>query len=455
MENNLDTEIMNCEEEKKELFEGEYSQQDPNMLSEVKQKLQSEEEQELQTEEAQKMQSEEEKEKYIDEKPKKKYPFPESASDWGVKKELLEKIQWSQDIQIKLQSLESLVQLQYGDNREVNLVGIRHFIKNFKEFFQKLETESSLLLSKLAYIALNKQQYFPQDFEINVLTKSKNERFQEILLTNSQVLYFMSHMFFCTTIKIDDKYNSCNFLYYIYRDDPILQQKLKFLFNYFKKAIDRLEASPDIVRRISISRNSLGIAEYDAQVFLESQKQLTDVFIDENLRIEDFQGRRSMLGDFANKYIGGGALSLGSVQEEILFLIYPELNVSALFCQVMAGNEAIIMKGAMRFSKYYGYGYNLLYAGDFNQEFNKDCFDDMNRLETTFIAIDAIAFDRQFSNQLLQRCIARELIKSYAGFVGINCQDQEKLKIFENLNSEHDNLEKKQIVTEQSIQANN
>lgn len=34
--------------------------------------------------------------------------------------------------------------------------------------------------------------------------------------------------------------------------------------------------------------------------------------------------------DFANKNIGGGVLGFGSVQEEILFVIHPELIVSVL-----------------------------------------------------------------------------------------------------------------------------
>lgn len=52
------------------------------------------------------------------------------------------------------------------------------------------------------------------------------------------------------------------------------------------------------------------------------------------------------MADFANEYIGGGALNWGCVQEEILFLIYPELMVSCLFCEKMTPSEAIIIKGA-------------------------------------------------------------------------------------------------------------
>nr|KJB17147.1 hypothetical protein B456_002G268300 [Gossypium raimondii] len=58
--------------------------------------------------------------------------------------------------------------------------------------------------------------------------------------------------------------------------------------------------------------------------------------------------------DFANKYLGGGALHRGCVQEEIRFMINPELIAGMLFLPSMADNEAIEIVGAERFSDYTG-----------------------------------------------------------------------------------------------------
>jgi len=52
--------------------------------------------------------------------------------------------------------------------------------------------------------------------------------------------------------------------------------------------------------------------------------------------------------DFANKRIGGGVLGWGAVQEEIRFMICPELIVSRLFSEQMDHNESIIITGAER-----------------------------------------------------------------------------------------------------------
>lgn len=49
--------------------------------------------------------------------------------------------------------------------------------------------------------------------------------------------------------------------------------------------------------------------------------------------------------DFAAKVIGGGVLDSGLVQEEILFLLYPELIVSRLFTQELDDNECLIITG--------------------------------------------------------------------------------------------------------------
>lgn len=48
------------------------------------------------------------------------------------------------------------------------------------------------------------------------------------------------------------------------------------------------------------------------------------------------------------RYIGGGVLGHGSVQEEIRFLICPELLVSQLFSEHMLAKEAILISGWMK-----------------------------------------------------------------------------------------------------------
>lgn len=49
--------------------------------------------------------------------------------------------------------------------------------------------------------------------------------------------------------------------------------------------------------------------------------------------------------DFANQFVGGGVTSAGLVQEEIRFLINPELIVSRLFTEALDDNDCLIITG--------------------------------------------------------------------------------------------------------------
>lgn len=51
--------------------------------------------------------------------------------------------------------------------------------------------------------------------------------------------------------------------------------------------------------------------------------------------------------DFANKFVGGGILGQGCVQEEIRFAICPELIVSCLFTECFDRHEALIVTGML------------------------------------------------------------------------------------------------------------
>jgi poly(ADP-ribose) glycohydrolase len=56
-------------------------------------------------------------------------------------------------------------------------------------------------------------------------------------------------------------------------------------------------------------------------------------------------------------------LGRGAVQEEILFAISPELVVSCLICEVLLSREALVVRGADRFSDYTGYASDFRWAG--------------------------------------------------------------------------------------------
>jgi len=90
--------------------------------------------------------------------------------------------------------------------------------------------------------------------------------------------------------------------------------------------------------------------------------------------------------DFANKYVGGGMLSHGCVQEEILFMLCPELIVSRLVAEVLEDNETLLICGHQRFNDYVGYASSFRWNGDYVD--TTDC-DKWGRHTTQLVAMDA------------------------------------------------------------------
>ena len=96
----------------------------------------------------------------------------------------------------------------------------------------------------------------------------------------------------------------------------------------------------------------------------ESEKPIKTPIISNDKKIEDFQ--KVIEIDFANKHIGGGVLGTGCVQEEIRFVLSPELIVSMLFCETLDEKETILIKGAERFNDYEGYSDTFKWKSNYN-----------------------------------------------------------------------------------------
>ncbi|OAY51350.1 poly(ADP-ribose) glycohydrolase 1 isoform X1 [Manihot esculenta] len=130
-----------------------------------------------------------------------------------------------------------------------------------------------------------------------------------------------------------------------------------------------------------------------------------------NLGFIEDQSNGALEVDFANKYLGGGALHRGCVQEEIRFMINPELIAGMLFLPRMEDNEAIEIVGAERFSNYRGYASSFRFSGDHVDRRNVDSF---GRRNTRIVAIDAL--NNPGMRQYKLNYLLREINKAFCGF---------------------------------------
>ncbi|GAB5578574.1 poly(ADP-ribose) glycohydrolase isoform X1 [Prionailurus iriomotensis] len=124
-------------------------------------------------------------------------------------------------------------------------------------------------------------------------------------------------------------------------------------------------------------------------------------------------GQGMLQVDFANRFVGGGVTGAGLVQEEIRFLINPELIVSRLFTEVLDHNECLIITGTEQYSEYTGYAETYRWARSHEDGSERDAW---QRRGTEIVAIDALHF-RRYLDQFVPEKIRRELNKAYCGFL--------------------------------------
>nr|XP_054773883.1 poly(ADP-ribose) glycohydrolase-like [Lytechinus pictus] len=181
-------------------------------------------------------------------------------------------------------------------------------------------------------------------------------------------------------------------------------EKLKCILIYFRRVTENVPTAT-----VTISRRALT----DLPRWDKSTAPLTRLHMAASGMIEK-EGHGMLQMDFANKYIGGGALGFGCVQEEIRFMINPELIVTRLITEVLDDNECVIIKGAEQFSDYTGYANTFKWKGSFKDSTPRDAW---GRRETEIVAIDALVI-RRYEDQFRPDCLRRELNKAYCGFHG-------------------------------------
>jgi len=131
--------------------------------------------------------------------------------------------------------------------------------------------------------------------------------------------------------------------------------------------------------------------------------------------------------DFANKFVGGGVIGSGCVQEEIRFVICPELIISRLFTEKLLDNEVLIISGCEQFNTYSGYANSFCWEGNF---VDNTSHDQWGRRLTRIAVIDALYFSYdQKDIQYEIKFVDRELNKAFCGFMDRHTDPMNKCDI--------------------------
>ncbi|XP_024374113.1 poly(ADP-ribose) glycohydrolase 1 isoform X2 [Physcomitrium patens] len=194
----------------------------------------------------------------------------------------------------------------------------------------------------------------------------------------------------------------------IYERGESIEHKLLCLLHYFERVCQNMPEGVVSFERKVISLQNL---KYSNTFWSSSTTSICPLTVVVDGSIEDL-GQDCLQVDFANRLLGGGALGDGCVQEEIRFMINPELAAGMVFLPVMASNESIEIVGAERYCSYTGYASSFRFNGDFRDVMPRDAW---GRRRTHVIAIDALSQPGDDQFRLPYR--VRELTKAYCGFL--------------------------------------
>ena len=307
-------------------------------------------------------------------------------------------------------------------NKEINSIQELNntFFKGNSNFFGELEESFPedgekfiKVYHNIAKLVLDMNNIFPNG-EIEILKSNSTDK---IILTRKEVaLIFILGFFDIFGLDIEKTNVQVNFDFFAIRnskDGPSFAKGRSFI-NYMTIIGKWLEEkNPILEEKITYLREN---KQVDIKNF-ENIKKLCDIEIIEEGSM--FNTEAKFCIDFANKYIGGGALSGGCVQEEILFAVEPEAIVSMFLMEVMEDNDAIRIDNLIQYSNYSGYAFSFKYE-------ESAIKDEQNLIRHNIIAIDAVC---AYSGGVDRESIKRDLIKAYVGFNLINFDDKDVAKM--------------------------
>ncbi|XP_007250330.3 poly(ADP-ribose) glycohydrolase [Astyanax mexicanus] len=284
-----------------------------------------------------------------------------------------------------------------------------HALETYVEQVNKRENNFSILIPKMAELAVR----LPHVIQ-HAIPLLKQNRSHAITLSQGQISCLLANAFFCTfphrnSTKPHSEYSNfptINFSNLFGEPSPRKIEKLRALFHYFNTVTNEETRPRGLVtfERICIPPKELPNWQKKTEILTHLQV-FSEGFI-------ETEGKGLLQVDFAAKYVGGGVLGNGLVQEEIRFLMCPELIVARLFTEKLGDNECLKITGAQTYSVSSGYSDTFKWLGPYEDDTKRDKW---KRRLCQIVAIDALNFHNP-KDQYTKENIQRELNKAYVGF---------------------------------------
>ncbi|KAI4901044.1 hypothetical protein NFI96_034318, partial [Prochilodus magdalenae] len=327
-------------------------------------------------------------------------------SRWKVTQKELNKLMKSKasvrDVEEAIKTYNQAYRVEWGFN----------CLYSFEKRLQPQDNIFSQVIPKIAKLALQLPDLIKHPIPL-----LRQQHSHAITLSQEQISCLLANGFFCTfphrnATKPGSEYSNFPTINFssLFGDSHShcarKIEKLRCLFHYFNTVTDKDRKPEGLVtfERICIPENKL-------PTWKKQKETLTNLHVTSEGSIEK-EGSGMLQVDFAAKFIGGGVLGKGLVQEEIRFLMSPELIVARLFTEKLADNECLRITGAQTYSITSGYSDSFNWEGPYEDATKRD---EWKRRFCQIVAIDAISF-RDPREQYTKDNIKRELNKAYVGF---------------------------------------
>ncbi|PAA70250.1 hypothetical protein BOX15_Mlig006718g2 [Macrostomum lignano] len=306
----------------------------------------------------------------------------------------------SEDIELAIYSFGNL------DHFHRPKLDVLHHLLNNHWPREKVERFYRDILPGMIRLALSLPDLLPE--QIPLLSRGRQAGCRPLSFTQQQVASLLTHAFFCTFVFQGGQYPSINFNGIFVSGEyqrPCTRriEKLKCILHYMDRVVT--DAPLGV---ITISRKCL---RHGVNWSERTEPMPDRLHVSSTGTIED-TGGGFLEVDFANKFLGGGALGHGLMQQEIRFMISPELIVTRLVTECLDDNEALLIEGFERFSDYSGYADSFRWIGD-HKDSRPVGLD--RRRSSHLVAMDAVCF-RSWIEQFSVYNIERELHKALVAF---------------------------------------
>ncbi|XP_068429916.1 poly(ADP-ribose) glycohydrolase isoform X2 [Clinocottus analis] len=284
-------------------------------------------------------------------------------------------------------------------------------LDSFVKVMPEIESYFHTLIPKMAALALK----LPECVKKAVpLLRSGSSA--SVSLSQAQISCLLANAFFCTYPHRNatggnsefHRFPSINFTRLFGQWSLRKKEKLRAVLHYFQVVTDE-RTKPD------------GLVTFERRCFRDTEmpdwrhcKETMDKLHVTSHGTIETDGRGLLQVDFASCWVGGGVLGAGLVQEEILFLLNPELILSRLFTEKLGDNEVLVITGSQQFSRCSGYGDSFEWAGPHEDDLHRDQW---SRLKRKIVAIDAVHYKHK-RDQYTMTQVNRELNKAFCGFKG-------------------------------------